>query len=176
MSLLSNPFAVSTSRTRSLAVAALIGTTMLVGPFIAARAESMIGAPFLLAQAASPTASPAAAEMKAETIEQRITSLHTALEITPAEESNWTNVAQSMRDNAAAMQKLSADKTAQSTQGVSAVDDLKTYEKFAQAHVAGLKGLIASFETLYNGMPDSQKKTADGVFQSFNREAAPAHS
>ena len=56
--------------------------------------------------------------------------------------------------------------------------DLKTYEKFAQAHVKGLKNLIASFSKLYAAMPDAQKKNADQVFQSFGRDRdnAPAHS
>jgi protein CpxP len=81
-----------------------------------------------------------------------------------------------MRENAAAMQKLSADKTTQAPQSITAVQDLKNYEKFAQAHVDGLKNLISSFTTLYKAMPDPQKKLADQVFQSFDREAAPSHS
>ena len=40
------------------------------------------------------------------------------------------------------------------------------YQKFAQAHVDGLKNLIASFDKLYAGMPDTQKKIADEVFSS----------
>jgi hypothetical protein len=61
------------------------------------------------------------------------------------------------------MEKLSATKTAQSPQMMSAVDDLKGYEAFAQAHVDGLKNLIASFDTLYAAFPDAQKKVADGA-------------
>src|SRR5271169_5568794 len=37
---------------------------------------------------------------KAETVEQRITSLHAALKITPDEETKWNGVAQAMRENA----------------------------------------------------------------------------
>jgi hypothetical protein len=111
---------------------------------------------------------------KAETVEQRIATLHTALKITPQEETSWTAVAQAMRDNAAAMQKLAAANPDQAAQ-MSAVDDLKTYEKFAQAHVDGLKNLTSSFETLYNAMPDSQKKVADQVFQSSHHRATSSH-
>ena len=52
------------------------------------------------------------AHMHAETVEQRIASLHKALKITHDEESAWLAVAQAMRDNAAAMQRLVADNTA----------------------------------------------------------------
>jgi hypothetical protein len=112
---------------------------------------------------------------KAETVEQRISSLHTALKITPQEEADWTSVAQAMRENAAAMQKLAADNTVQAPQSMTAVDDLKTYQKFAQAHVDGLKNLTSSFETLYNSMPDAQKKVADQVFQSSRHQGASKH-
>ena len=49
---------------------------------------------------------------------------------------------------------------------MTAVGDLKMYQKFAQAHVDGLKNLISSFDKLYAGMPDAQKKIADEVFSS----------
>jgi hypothetical protein len=75
-----------------------------------------------------------------------------------------------MRTNEAAMQKLIADNKATNAQGgVTAVDDLKTYEMFNRAHVDGLKDLIASFGTLYAAMPDGQKQVADHVFHVFNR-------
>ena len=110
------------------------------------------------------------AEMNRETVEQRISNLHNALKITPDEETNWTAVAQTMRGNEAAMQKLIADRKAEAPHGATALDDLKTYEKFNRAHVEGLKDLIASFGTLYNAMPDTQKAVADHVFQRFNRD------
>ena len=68
-------------------------------------------------------------------------------------------------------------RTANDAEAMTAVDDLKTYGKFAQAHVDGLKSLTASFETLYNSMPDAQKKVADEVFQNRHRpEGGAAHS
>ncbi len=72
-----------------------------------------------------------------------------------------------MRQNAAAMDKLVATNRTTAPQGKTAVDDLNTYEKFAQAHVDGLKNLISSFKTLYTAMPDAQKKNADEVFNAF---------
>jgi protein CpxP len=177
MSSFSHPFAMSAPLTRSVAIAALMGATMLASPLTAARAESAANAPIQMAQAAAPQnkAAAAATKTKGETVEQRITDLHTALKITPDEESKWDGVAQAMHENAAAMQKLVAERTAQAPQSMTAVDDLKTYQKFAQAHVDGLKNLTAAFETLYNSMPDPQKKVADQVFQSSHGKGAPSH-
>ena len=58
---------------------------------------------------------------------------------------------------------------------MTALDDLMTYQKFAQAHVEGLKKLIAAFSTLYQSMPDAQKKIADQVFQNSGHEKIAAH-
>jgi hypothetical protein len=55
---------------------------------------------------------------------------------------------------------------------MSAVDDLNRYQKFSQAHVDGLKNLIASFSTLYAAMPDAQKKLADSVFATAHNGGA----
>jgi hypothetical protein len=150
-----------------MAIAALMGATMLASPLSAARADGTPNAALLLAQAAAPQQ--AAAE---ETLEQRITNLHAALQITPSEDAKWNNVAQAMRENASAMQKLTAEHTTTAPQNMTAVQDLQAYKKFAQAHVDGLKNLISSFQKLYDAMPDPQKKVADGVFQKFGREGA----
>jgi protein CpxP len=142
--------------------------------------------PIQLAQAVVPAAvappavtpqTPAAAATKAESVEERISNLHTALNITPGEESDWNGVAKAMRDNAATIQKLATDKHAQAPGSMTAVDDLKIYEKLARAHVAGLKTLTSSFEKLYASMPDPQKKVADQVFLNFrHHEGGAAHS
>jgi hypothetical protein len=155
---------------RSLAIAALFGATFLASPLIAAPTDSANTAPTQMT-----TPAQEAAARKAETIEQRISHLHKALKITPDEETNWNAVAQAMRDNAAAMEKLVAERNARASQGMTAVEDLKTYENFAQAHVDGLKNLIASFQTLYDAMPDAQKKVTDQVFQGFGAKHARSH-
>jgi hypothetical protein len=147
-------------------------TTLLCATFLAT--------PLTAAYAADP-ASPAqqtgaeSAQAAAETVEQRIANLHAELKITPAEEAKWNSVAQVMRENAAAMEKLAAAKTQQAPSSMTAVEDLKGYEKFAQAHVTGLKSLVGSFETLYASFPDDQKKTADEVFQSFGEKGRASH-
>jgi hypothetical protein len=154
---------------RSVAIAALMGATFLATPLVA------IADPLQLAQNApvpqSAAANPAAAN--GETVEQRITSLHAALKITPDEESRWNAVAQAMRENAANMEKLVAEKRTTPPQNMTAVDDLTTYQQFAQAHVDGLKNLNSAFKSLYSSMPDPQKKIADEYFSNFGRENAP---
>jgi hypothetical protein len=161
---------------RAVAIAALMGATMLTAPLSFARADTIANATFQLAQAATPQtqAGAAATATKGETVEERITALHTALKITSDEAVKWNAVAQSMRENASNMDKLVAESRTTAPQSMSAVDDLKMYQKFSQAHVDGLKNLIASFSTLYSAMPDDQKKIADAVFQS-SREKQATH-
>jgi periplasmic protein CpxP/Spy len=159
MSSFTRPFAISAP----LAIAALLGTTMLVSPLGSALAQNT---------ATQAVAASGATETKGETVEQRITKLHTALKITGDEESQWNGVAQAMRENAANMDKLVAANRTSPPQNMSAVEDLKTYQKFAQAHVDGLKNLISAFGTLYDVMPDAQKKVADQVFLTSGRGTA----
>jgi protein CpxP len=166
--------------TRSFAYAALIGAAMFAAPLAAVRADTVGNAAFQLAQAATAPVAPTAAgavavESKGETVEQRITTLHAELKITPNEDADWNAVAQAMRENASNMDKLVAEGRTTAPQSMSAVDDLKMYQKFSQAHVDGLKNLISSFSTLYAAMPDAQKKIADGVFQSARQNSATGH-
>ncbi len=166
MSSFTHPIAMSAPFARSVAIAALMGATMLATPLSAARAEQAVA---VQSQAAA-----GATQTKGETVEQRITNLHAALKITPEQGTQWNAVAQAMRENAAGMDKLVASHRTTPPQNMTAVDDLKTYQQFAQAHVDGLKNLIASFGTLYDAMPAAQKKIADAVFDTAGREPAPS--
>jgi len=167
MSSFTHPIAVSAPLLRSVAIAALMGATMLATPLSAARAEQAV--------AAQNQAATGATETKGETVEQRITDLHAALKITPAQDAQWNAVAQAMRQNAASMDKLVASNRTTAPQSMTAVEDLKTYQKFAQEHVDGLKNLISSFGTLYDAMSTDQKKVADEVFSTSRHEAARSH-
>jgi hypothetical protein len=133
-------------------------------------AAAMTAAPPSFAQVgASAPAHQTRAERRAETVEQRIAALHAALKITASEEPAWQAVAQTMRDNAAALDKLGAEAAARPRKGMTALEDMQTYARYAQAHADGAKALIASFTALYDMMPDDQKKLADQVFQSNRR-------
>src|SRR5437868_3740613 len=100
MSSIIHSIAVSAPSVRSVAIAALMGATMLATPLSAARAEQ--------AAVTQTQAGATAPVTKGETVEQRITSLHGSLKITADEESKWNAVAQAMRENAANMDKLVA--------------------------------------------------------------------
>jgi protein CpxP len=176
MSFFTHPIAIPAPFARSVAIAALLGTTMLAGPLLtAARADTATNAAIQLAQVPAPPAAAGATETKGETVEQRITNLHAALKITSDQDAKWNAVAQAMRENAANMDTLVAANRTTAPQGMTAVDDLKSYQRFAQAHVDGLKNLISSFQTLYTAMPDAQKKVADEVFQTSGRNSAASH-
>src|SRR4029077_7848086 len=116
-------------------IAALMGTTMLAiaSPLIVARADTVTKAAIRLAQAAAPQnpAATGATEGRGETVEQRITTLHTALKITPGQEPLWNAVKQAMRENATAMDKIVAQARTTPPQNM--------YQKFAQAHIAATR-------------------------------------
>jgi hypothetical protein len=105
-------------------------------------------------------------------VETRIEDLHRNLKITAAQEPQWRQFAQVMRDNAHALDAILQERSANINK-MNAVDDLRSYEKLADAHADGLKKLVPAFEALYNTMSDEQKKNADVVFSNFERR--PRH-
>ena len=146
---------------RSLALATLVGASLTVG--LSSPASSQTVAP---TDSAKAPAARAATSNKAETVEQRITTLKAALKVTPDQESKWDGVANAMRENAASMDKLIQEKQGKMA-NMNAVDDLRTYQEFSQANLDGLKNLISSFKSLYDTMTPEQKKNADTVFEKY---------
>jgi hypothetical protein len=144
---------------RSATAAGLIAALMLAWAPGSARAQAGAAAP--------PHKS--MAERRAESVDQRIASLHAALKITPAQEPAWEAVAKTMRDNAAAMRKLAEDTASRARQGMTAIEDMQSYEQLTRAHADDMKSLLASFTTLYNAMPEEQRKLADQVFSGARR-------
>ena len=105
-------------------------------------------------------------------VEKRIQTLHDKLMITPDQEAAWTNVAEAMRENENGIGELIHQRHA-NPENMTAVDDLESYQKIAQAHADGLKKVVTAFESLYSQMSDSQKQNADKVFSTF--EGHPGH-
>jgi len=155
----------SHSLTASLARSVAVTALLVAAPLTLAHAQST--APTHAPTAANPANAPASAQGAG--VEQRIKQLHAELKITPDQESKWNSVAQAMRDNAANMEKLVAEKREKGPQNMTAVEDLKTYQEFTQTHLDGLKNLTSAFSSLYDSMSDQQKKNADEVFAKFNR-------
>src|SRR5580692_5450675 len=80
-------------------------------------------------------------------VEARITQLHRQLKITKDQESDWNALAQDMRDNAHDMTTLIDERNgAAKSKPMNAVDNLKNYEKIADAHADGLKKIVPDFE------------------------------
>jgi protein CpxP len=120
------------------------------------------------------SASPHSAMMKSDAqrdaaVEHQITDMHAKLKITPAEESAWKEVADTMRENAKDMDKA-IDKRNASMGSATAIDDLNAYADIAQAHAKGVKKLASSFSGLYSKMSDDQKKEADEIFSHRTHE------
>ena len=167
---------------RSLAFAALLAAPLMVSPLAltGAHAQTSTTTPPSATSSAPGTGKMTSApgtstSSRGESVDQRISSLHRELKITPAQESDWNAVASAMRDNANNMQQLVQQTHGQNTQQTTALDDLDTYQKFAQAHADGVKNLIGPFTTLYNAMTPTQQKNADQVFNNFRAQAAERH-
>lgn len=146
----------------SFALAAVaLGMALLAGPTSAA------------STAATPDAAPAHAMTVAShtAIDTRISSLHTRLQITAAQEPLWQPVAQVMRDNAAAMDLQTQSRNANAS-GMTAVDDLHAYAQAIDTHADGIKKLTPVFEALYDGMSATQKHNADLIFRNDHHLAS----
>ncbi len=146
--------------TRTLAATAFLGAITFAGAAYAASGTDAA------APAATPVATGSPAKMAPmDQVEKRIGDLHRKLRITAAQETQWAAVAQAMRDNAQTMDALIKDRSA-NAKTMTAVEDLVSYEKLAAAHEDGLKKFVPVFQTLYDGMSDEQKKSADAAFRS----------
>ena len=105
-------------------------------------------------------------EAMQQAVETRIKTLHAKLQITAAQESDWNDVAQAMRDNEATISSLIQSRH-KSAGNMTAVEDLESYQQIAQAHADGLRKVISAFTPLYNSISDAQKKNADHVFGGY---------
>lgn len=106
----------------------------------------------------------AAADAKRDgAVEKHIKALYVAFKITAAQESQWHDVAATMRENAKALDRA-IDKRAANSASATAIDDLNSYADIAQVHANGVKKLASAFSGLYAAMSDDQKKAADEVF------------
>jgi len=123
---------------------------------------------------ALPAATSVAVTSKDVRVEAHIKSLHDRLKITSAEEPQWNEFANVMRENAERMREAVDERN--EARGMSAVDDLKAYQTIADAHARGLEKLIPAFQTLYDSMSDDQKKNADAIFSESHHEKKSGHT
>jgi protein CpxP len=135
-----------------------------------------------MAQTQTPVAGAAAAakskpamakpESRADRVEQHITQLHTELHITPAQQGEWDQFAQVMRENAKNMGKT-LEQRGTTYASMNAAENMQSYAQVAEVHAQDTQKLAAAFQTLYGSMSDEQKKNADAVFRA--RSDHPGH-
>ena len=101
-------------------------------------------------------------------VEARLKEFHTKLHITPAQEGLWQQVTAVMRDNAHTLDALIKAQAAQA-RTTTAIDDLRAYSAFADAHAEGLKALLTAFEPLYASLSAAQKQQADTLVRQRTR-------
>ncbi|MGA8051587.1 MAG: Spy/CpxP family protein refolding chaperone [Burkholderiales bacterium] len=143
---------------------------LLAGTFAVAL---LVASSLVLAQGVPGASAPGPAQAAVGgRIEQRIKSLHDQLKITAAQESQWSAVADAMRDNARTVGALIRERR-ENAASMNAVDDLRAYQAIAEAHASGIAKLASAFDVLYAVMPPEQQKNADAVFaRSMHRPAA----
>lgn len=145
-------------------IAAVLVSTVVFGAAVAQASD-----PPGVAANATPAAMAKSDAKRNEAVERHITELHAQLKITRVEESQWTPVAETMRENARDLDQA-IDRRDATIAGATAVDNLNTYADIAQAHADGVRKLAGAFLGLYSVMGDAQKKQADEVFSHRDPE------
>jgi periplasmic protein CpxP/Spy len=158
-------------RSSHLASAAVVALLALPAAALAQPTQS----PAPAAAASSPmTSQPVSGKNMEERVENHIKQLHAQLQITPAEQPQWDQFAQVMRENARDMDQAFMQR-AQQYATMNAMQNMQSYEQMAEAHVRHLQKLVPAFDNLYNAMPEQQKKLTDQVFRA-NAERRAAQS
>jgi periplasmic protein CpxP/Spy len=163
-----------TIRSRHLASAAIVALLALPAAALAQPAQSAAPSVPPAAASSSPmTSHPVPGKTIEERVENHIKELRTQLRITPAEQPQWEQFAQVMRDNARDMDQAFMQR-AQQYPTMTAVQNMQSYEQIAEAHAQHLQKLVPAFDNLYNVMPVQQQKLADQLFRA-NAEKHAEH-
>jgi protein CpxP len=101
-------------------------------------------------------------------IEQRITDLHVRLLISPAQQPQWDQFVQVMRDNARSMDEAFQQRI-QVIPTMTATANMQSYAQIARDHAQDVQRLVPVFQALYDTMSDTQKRATDQVFRDDKR-------
>ncbi len=145
----------------------IIASTAIIGLSAVAALAAPPGTGDPTATRAAPMSSaqaPAKASMRV-TIEQRITDLHAKLQISPAQQPQWDQFAQVMRDNAKSMDQEFPGPGLRRSTAMNAAENMKSYALISAQHAQDMQKLVPAFGALYGTMSDSQKHMADQVFR-----------
>jgi hypothetical protein len=120
----------------------------------------------------------AASHTQGETMQQmtdqRITDLHKRLRITPAQQSQWDQFAQAMRDNAKDLDQAYQQRAA-TFDRMNAVENMQSYAQIEQTRSQDLQKLVPQFQTLYSSLSEEQKQQADQLFRNQAAHATARH-
>jgi periplasmic protein CpxP/Spy len=152
-------------RSNYLASAAMAALLALPGAALAQSAPAPVTPPAAAAAASPLTTQPAPGNNAEQRVETHIRQLHAQLRITPAEQPQWEQFAQVMRDNARDMDQAFMQR-AQQYPTMNAVQNMQSYQQIAEAHAQHLQKLVPAFDNLYNAMPQQQQQLTDQVFRA----------
>ena len=107
--------------------------------------------------------------------DQRITDLHTRLNITAAQQSQWDQFAQVMRDNAKDLDQAYQQR-ATNFDKMNAVENMQSYAQIEQTRAQDMQKLVPAFQTLYTSLSDQQKQQADPLFRNQAARASQRHA
>ncbi len=142
------------------------------GAMAASPGDAPAARPIAAAEQSKAKPAPNAEQAMTETIDKRISDLHTKLQITRGQEVQWAEFAQVMRDNARGTDQTFQQRV-QGMSTMSAVDNMKSYAQVVMTHAQDVQKLVPTFQTLYGTMSESQKRIADQVFRNDARPGEP---
>ncbi len=151
------------------AILAVLAAPMLDAPAFAQAGTpaAPLGAGPAPAAEPAPASEPALPKAVSARVEQHIRQLHRELGITPAQQPQWDQFAQVMRNNAAEINQAFTDRAGK-VSAMNATDNMQSYAQLAQVHATNMQKLATAFQSLYGSFPDQQKLVADGVFRKSN--------
>ena len=114
---------------------------------------------------------PEAAPAPGGGIDAQIADLQKKLRITPAQQPQFDAFAQVMRQNAQQMDTVMAQQEQNPKR--TAVEDLRASVQQAEAEAEGLKRLLPALQSLYDSLPDQQKRLADSILVQSGPGAEP---
>lgn len=147
----------------AMAETAAPAVAQTAAPAVAPDATQTEGQPGSAKSAMPATAVPARGH---PVVERRITDLREHLKITAAEQPAFNAFANVMRTNAKRMDDMLHTRRTDLA-NASAVEQMRSYQALAEAHVEDMQRLVPAFERLYEALTPAQKRQADQSFRDF---------
>ncbi|HEY0199813.1 MAG TPA: Spy/CpxP family protein refolding chaperone [Rhodanobacter sp.] len=104
-------------------------------------------------------------QKRADIVEQRISDLHSQLNITADQSKQWDAFAQTMRDNARKTGQAFHDRSSKLST-MNADESMKSYAALAQEHAENMQKLSSAMSDLYAVLTPEQKETADALYRN----------